>query len=159
MTTRKQGSGFRGETPSAPDQTSVQGLNALRVKVAELSGWKRIHYRTALADHWLAPGAEPEFPTDEVTGVMPFPRPHAEWEEPEDPLDYMPNYPSDLNACAEFEKTLPDRRREYIDALCDAVKSPRIWSNHFDYADLEAVVHATAEQRCRAFVALHEGTK
>lgn len=110
-------------------------LNSLRVKVAKLCGWKFSHI-SKWSDrpvYWV---------------------PHDLARTTE-----LPNYPSDLNACAEFEKECPDRRRTYMDALCAEVKASNLGSGHFDYADLEAVACATAEQRCRAFVAVMEGKK
>lgn len=58
--------------------------------------------------------------------------------------DELPNYPEDLNACAEFERTLlgpPNRliRQQYRRELDSIRGATPIW-------------HTTAEQRCIAFL-------
>lgn len=64
--------------------------------------------------------------------------------------DIIPDYPNDLNACHEFEKTLSREQ---------AVKYRLILARNSDgpkaqYRTVEAAMcHATAEQRCRAFLA------
>ena len=52
----------------------------------------------------------------------------------------VPNYPEDLNACAEFEKTLTDKELWQIDAIL------------FNLPDCRAPFVATARQRCLAYL-------
>lgn len=117
--------------------STVNGQMELRAKVAELCGWKK-----------------------EVT---PFKRHgHELWGLPNTQLDQAwwhpdiagcrglpPDYPSDLNACAEFEKGLNDNQRvAYLRHL--------IGRTHI-IGEITAAIFATAEQRCRAFIATMEG--
>lgn len=61
-------------------------------------------------------------------------------------LGDIPNYPADLNACAEFEKTLSDREWEkYVALLSQGIT--RTW-----WEGARAVCRAKAEQRCEAFL-------
>lgn len=64
-------------------------------------------------------------------------------------LHDVPNYPLDLNACAEFEKTLTDEEWEaYADHL--------LWdegeTGHSNYSACKTGCIATARQRCLAFL-------
>lgn len=69
-------------------------------------------------------------------------------------LGSVPDYPNDLNACAEFEKTLSwEQGVRYRIAL--AFNSD---GRNAVFPSVEAALcHATAEQRCRAFVTTLEG--
>lgn len=99
----------------------IQALtdDEIRVRVAELRGW--VHYAS-----WHHPDIEEPLFTPEP-----------------------PNYPADLNACAEFERILSTREAsEYnrtlqsicLDAPDDGPASDYGW-------------HASARQRCEAFLA------
>jgi hypothetical protein len=67
-------------------------------------------------------------------------------------LNELPDYCNDLNACYEFEELLKGvERNRYYDALLEQ----RTESNPSDVAF--GIAHATAEQRCRAFVATMKG--
>jgi hypothetical protein len=60
----------------------------------------------------------------------------------------IPDYPNDLNACAEFKKTMtPDQRYRYCNIL----------SNECGTGATDYHIFATAEQRCLAFVATMKG--
>ncbi len=127
--------------------------NELRVRVAEAAEWTRIWYRGAKADHWLAPGELPKYPTGPITGIMPYPRPCRAGEEPEDPLDYMPDWPNDLNACAELRKGLTEIEefeygRQLVKLACGTYKGTGL---NYDHA--YQIANATAEQHCRAYIA------
>jgi hypothetical protein len=68
-------------------------------------------------------------------------------------LAKIPDYPNDLNACHKFEETLtPSQRRIYNDELHGLV----IVNCEPGDSQMFACVHATAKQRCRAFVATME---
>lgn len=106
----------------------------LRVKVAELCGWKP-----------AAPG---------VTGEL-------RWQfEPGGCFCYinaLPDYPNDLNACHEFEKAMfGGHRGAYfynLGEILGQTVQPQGWY------DAWILGTATAEQRCRAFVATMEVRK
>ena len=57
-----------------------------------------------------------------------------------EPIAPLPDYPEDLNACAEFEKTLTDKELWQIDAIL------------FNLPDCRAPFVATARQRCLAYL-------
>lgn len=66
----------------------------------------------------------------------------------------LPNYPESLDACAEFEATLdPLGREQYVDSLATVV------NDSFAIDTYEAhwnMLHATALQRCEAFLKCKE---
>lgn len=90
----------------------------IRIKVAEACGWKiNPAKHTAKILDWIHTESE-------CTGYFP------------------PNYPEDLNACADFEKTIsPDQQNQYIMEL-GKVCCVRGFN----------IVTATARQRCLAFL-------
>lgn len=57
--------------------------------------------------------------------------------------EHVPNYPQDLNACAEMEATLEQPEWIEYDAL-------------LDYINMMRKASATARQRCDAFLLTHE---
>lgn len=103
-------------------------LSKLRIRVAELCGWEKD----------IGVGRNN---TEIIT-----------WHHSSSGLFYnenqLPDYPNDLNACREFEETIrghsDTRWSIYCDHLAELTES------------LHEAIHATAEQRCRAFVALHD---
>ncbi len=112
----------------------------LRVKVAELCGWKQI--ATELEMKFF--GGPQQRETDEAVSSF-----------------MLPDYPNDLNACAEFEKTLTDHQlRIYGDQLQEILRWYIVGYIEQDYranfVKLAKIACATAEQRCRAFVATME---
>lgn len=145
MTTRKQGSEFRDETPLAPDQTAVQGQMALRLRVAELAGKVAVF----------------EFPTGTAHGflqILPKDRPWIErqggkmvpWSRASEVADLsdVPDYPSDLNACAAMREELSeDEWYSFIDALLG-----KPWTSAWDWDDVTKLVSAPAADQRRAFV-------
>jgi hypothetical protein len=61
----------------------------------------------------------------------------------------IPNYPNDLNAMHEAEKTLvPDKFGQYLDRLREITQS----ENRYEVENRFELVHATARQRCEAFI-------
>lgn len=60
-----------------------------------------------------------------------------------------------LAACAEFEKGLTeDQQYRYIGFLAG-----KHWAERWSFNEILTLTFATAEQRCRAFIQLHEGMK
>jgi len=113
----------------------------IRIKVAELLGWTRIH----LDSDWQ--GVE-EYTRSTVVGI------------PKNCVfigsasyDETPNYPEDLNACYEMEERCyesPEEWEAYGDHLMDCV----VRDSGYQGADL--LIHATARQRCEAFIMVME---
>lgn len=103
-------------------------LNALMVKVAELCGWEQV-----------VPAS-----LDCVEGLPPLGHEYGR----ESGHRQVPDYPHDLNACAEFEKMIEQKGLcvEYVNELRDHSIAGRL--------SRYGLVAATAEQRCRAFVAV-----
>lgn len=99
----------------------------LRVAVAEALGWTKIKFRG------------PDGTYSRLTGVFP----------PITVTQEVPYFPSDLNACHEFEEALGDgQKADYGRALFDIlglVEHMNAWG-WFDLA------HATARQRCIALL-------
>lgn len=99
----------------------------LRVRVAELRGWTEI---ATNGEDWF--GCDTEMNSRR-----------------------LPDYPSDLNACAEFEKGMTgDECERYNEALVEvtwpnAGKPVKCQAEHYPW-------FYTAEQRCRAFIATME---
>lgn len=125
-------------------------MNELRVKVAEAAGWTRIHYKTAKADGWLAPGEQPKYPMDAVTGVFPKPRDERD----SCPLDGMgmPDYPNSLDACAELRAGLTKKeQRAYGVALWKVAVFDDATKTEADF--LWVFANATASDHCRAYLA------
>jgi hypothetical protein len=120
------------------------GQNELRVKVAELCGWKR--YGPPFGDEYR-PQCWTRQPFDPNLDLL--------WTEGNIPNDHtynLPDYPNDLDACHEMEKLLHESQ---FDDYCT-----KLW--HITNTGTGEVVGqfelicATAEQRCRAFVATME---
>lgn len=71
-------------------------------------------------------------------------------------LETLPNWPKDLNACAEMVASMrPEDANLWADELTriTAFGANPHWTHWFH------LTNATAEQRCRAFVAVMEATK
>lgn len=106
----------------------------LRIRVAELCGW------TNIKPNGLGSGLCP------WVGNPPFDCIWGDWAK-------LPDYPNDLNACHKFEETLTEKQKEgYARRLSCECDPKRVG---FDWW----AVFATAEQRCRAFVATMEQPK
>lgn len=117
---------------------STEQQNALRIKVAELCGYK-----------WFP---IPRFNTDQKVLALDETNADAirlgDWV-----WSLTPDYISDLDACHECEKTLtPEQRYNYI-----ALVLGKSWGEVWTSEDAFNLCHATAEQRCHAFVATMEG--
>lgn len=127
MTTRKQGQESGNETPLTGEHSTVQGQNALRLKVAELC--PRIKMFALGGWHWF-------------DGI--------EWHTCvyNDPLRC-------LNTSAEMEKTIRGGSRGAYFANLGLVTGQAIQPT--GWYDAFLLGTATAEQRCRAFVATMEG--
>lgn len=68
----------------------------------------------------------------------------------------VPNYPEDLNACTEFEKGLsPGQKQRYCRHILVAIPE----AGGITEYEYEVCTFATAEQRCRAFIATMEAAK
>lgn len=111
---------------------------ALRIRVAELRGWKRVGRSNPSHDCYYAKG---------LRSV---------------PAEYLPNYPGDLNAIAEAEKVLDSLPTDTRSLWLDLLALQLTWPDVANAADLRfelqyLTARATAEQRCRAFVATMEG--
>lgn len=68
----------------------------------------------------------------------------------------LPNYPESLDACHEMEETLESDKERKTDYYCTEI--PRVTKTCTDdwmFKQLPPMVHATALQRCRAFLAVH----
>lgn len=122
MTTQKQQKESRDETPLAGELSTVQGQNALRVKVGKHANWL----------------------VTDAGGIKLCVIRHSDG--PVDPLRC-------LNACAELEKTLTiEQCYDYDQHLVDIIGP---WKPANEAPNW--IWHATAEQRCRAFVTTMEG--
>jgi hypothetical protein len=130
---------------------------AQRIKIAEACGWTGIR----MSNRWQY-SDDPANPQD-LSGLSPAPHHYS----------HIPNYPADLNACAEMRKVLtPDQRRDYaawVEAvvenaqweaagkpakgldrqLCENTGDPHGTCN---YGHLAALLDATAPQHCEAFL-------
>ncbi len=115
----------------------------LRVMVAEAMGWR--WGSNALG--WI---------DVQIYGVPPGGEAHH-WA-------MFPNYPADLNACAEFEKAInPEQQYLYGNALADLVRKPELEAARRDGQDEDDqfplngfghfhVATITARQRCLAYL-------
>jgi hypothetical protein len=66
-------------------------------------------------------------------------------------VDELPNYPADLNATHEAEKVLDDDHWDrYLENLATVVEARRCYKA--SEADPRSFAHATALQRCEAFL-------
>lgn len=110
----------------------------IRIKVAEAMGWTG----PFVEREWLREyGPEGEDVWGKCVGTNP------QWER-----DQVPNYPFDLNACAEFEKTLyPDRAEHYYNTL-RAVITNNEYHGVMEGYNGWFMLHATALQRCEAYL-------
>jgi len=123
-----------------------------RIKVAELCGWTRIrrgYYdpcgcgHVAVADELmgLSPLLKPNVLEIESTGFGDYP-PGSEY-----PASWqVPDYLSDLNACHEFEKLMKIEEVFLYEHFLQGL------SEQEEGTGLLGIWHATAEQRCNAFV-------
>ena len=102
----------------------------LQIKVAELCGWTSIH-----PAH------------DSLFGTRHWPDGQsAEGDE-------VPNYPQDLNAMHEAEKTLPtDRIKKYVYQVSKVASNGNPNAHLFHVQGAVALTTATARQRAEAFV-------
>jgi len=105
----------------------------------------------AIAEHlgWIVPDGCANWRT-RPDGKMVFFNPLSE----QDPI---PNYCGDLNACAEFEKTI-------VDWVCYRIKLSNVlgigYAPDLDICeDVRAFVSAKPKQRCEAFLRIHNKWK
>lgn len=125
----------------------------IRQAVAESLGWKRIHYKTAKSDTWLAPGEAPRWEMDAITGICPRPRDNAD----KPSLDGlgMPRFDSSLDAMALAEATLTyEECPDYHEKLCE-IHASESCERDTDEPECPADdfwFHATARQRALAFL-------
>lgn len=121
--------------PLIPENSAVQStptessLQELRVRVAELCGWTGVQVYNGHV--YGSRGLAVQMP--------------------------IRNYCNDLNACAEFEKTLTiEQRRYYVHHLMRL--NGNLPSNHVYPEEIYDIITATAEQRAIAFVATMEAS-
>ena len=108
----------KGVDPAAEIMTDEQ----MRIAIAEACGWTKIdrYIGQEKMSEGLLKGQNPKYKKGKK--------------------EELPNYPLDLNACAEFEKTLTDKELWQIDAIL------------FNLPDCRAPFVATARQRCLAYL-------
>lgn len=117
----------------------------IRIAIAEKCGWLGPFglYRRIASGKQLLGGGET------LHGTPPRDR-----EKPKDDQAYepVPDFPNDLNACHEFEKTLDvnglGRYADELDEVC-------VPTHICPLTHWKAVVMATARQRCEAFLRVH----
>ena len=102
----------------------------IRIKVAELLGWV-----SNGAGAWHKDGAVRKLVFEDGEGRFRDTHP-------------LPNYPRDLNACHEFEKTLADGQWTLYTDMLTPVDTHYVQRRH--------CAHATARQRCEAFIIAKE---
>lgn len=96
----------------------------MRIRIAEHLGWTQIE---TSSDQLI--GLSP-------TGKLPF-------------LDFVPDFPNDLNACAELKKTLNEEQsKEFSEQLCALLLD---YSFPQSTQDVIALIGATAPHYCEAF--------
>lgn len=134
----------------------------LRVRVAELCGWKfydgkpTFHFgatEVPWGGHGSATGGKRWVKPDGVPIVrwMKTRKDANEWAF----QNGLPDYPNDLNAMAKAEEMLTDEQWDAYERKLREICSARSW---YEGAGKE-LLHATAEQRARAFCATMEGAK
>lgn len=114
----------------------------IRIKVAEACGWYPVAYSQS-PDHATA----------------------YKWKHPDGREGWgfsaAPNYPQDLNACAEFEQTLKGFQADlYADILTSLVEASlingkrpeNVGSPHLSWHGVFQIATATARQRCLAYL-------
>ncbi len=120
----------------------------INIKIAELCGYRKAtdRDRTRGKYEWVAVN-----PIGLEIG----------WSEDCEYHHCIPNYAADLNACHEFEETLDaltewhgeehhaNAEEAYMGALSQVCKGQNQWSDDWQ------VIHATARQRCEAFLRVH----
>ena len=102
-----------------------------RILIAEACGWKFQKIRGEF--RFIATS-----PNGEVT--------HQNYGE----IHFLPNYPQDLNACHEMEKTLSSEK--YGDYTNHLAKVCHPFSNERPHSAIQVSICATAPQRCEAFL-------
>jgi hypothetical protein len=135
----------------------------MRVKIAELLGFKWFAWINTRFSFPLSMNSKATFetlPSFRFLALWDDAHPHPKCstqcfteEEFALPMDddcfrFVPNYPSSLDACAEFEKGLTDMQWvRYLQELASVVKLPKQAE-----IQIRQYVHATAPQRCEAFL-------
>lgn len=118
------------KTPTSQSMTNDE----IRIAIAEACGWK-----LTLADnttHWTDRWTDPNGGSYESGAYF----------LPPDP----PNYPGDLNACAEFEKTLTAEEAHLYSRELEKMFNAQPW--HEDDGAKNYGWHASALHRCEAFL-------
>lgn len=133
----------KAETPIPQIASTVDTLSELRVKVAELCGWKRCGIDEVPHLIYWEKG---------IVGTNGYER--TNWIAKLDEAGSLPNYPSDLNACAELEKSLTDKERfHYLACLTVLLGYDRTLYSSREFGEFSrAIRNARADQLCRAFV-------
>ena len=89
-----------------------------------------------------------------IDGNVSFREPVGKFHKPTNCQPWLPNYPQDLNACHEMEKVLTTegQRMKYYAELVHVVRSDEGISPHEPHYQPKFTTHATAAQRCEAFL-------
>lgn len=108
----------------------------IRIKVAESLGWVQI-WKRQCGHNLGAPGAFDWVGREKPGGV-----------------EYiLPNYPADLNACAEFEATLTDEELSlYGHELGRQTECMQWYNGYISAFGITVIARATARQRCLAYL-------
>jgi hypothetical protein len=128
-------------------QVSPVDSTKLRIRVAELCGLNPV--QTPFTPRDAKPGHDGDWFTPEAAVQM-----RATYPRGANPK-IIPDYCNDLNACHEFEKLLTIDQCDQFDyfLFLENNKPEHAWPEAASLYEF----HATAEQRCRAFVATMEG--
>ncbi len=117
----------------------------LRVAVAEECGWTNLRQQMPPS----ARGPAPELPHP-FSGMLG--KPPAHYGYVASGL-WVPDYPTDLNACAAFEATLNERQQSnYYMEIYDMVEVESDEYGWIAASDGFKITHASARQRCIAFL-------
>ena len=121
------------------EQIQALSDDEIRARVAELTGdWKNCRIIRGQHGDW-----------DDVVGFGTYD--DGTLVDSEDPV---PNYPADLNACAEFEATLTfEQAEDYHESLSDITFQKRKEQDN-PAPPRFATATAPARQRCEAFLAV-----
>jgi len=114
----------------------------LRAKIARALGWKAVSYNDYSEVNVFAPWET--LPGWARVGVE---------HDIADYLEEVPDWPNDIAAAYALEGEIPeDERIEYANRLYAIIDN----DEHYTYGLRWGLAHATAEQRCLAWIAWHE---
>lgn len=108
-----------------------------RVKVAELCGWEKASQESMEAYWRLGHPKATWYWMHEFGDVQ--------------PIEHLPDYLNDLNACHEFEELIPKDKEYKWEHLLGSIVGAE-WIDYEGWFETVPFLRATAEQRCKAFV-------